>query len=205
MGHLYVYIVGQEGGLWGNEWDEAHGAGWSGWTPVPMAGMPIPIAGMVTKPACVANGMNAGEIDCFARGTDTALWHTHLGSGTWESLGGLFDSGPAASTWGLGRLDVFAQGTDEGLWHIVWNGAGWGAWEPVPMEISPATSTATSSGALPVTVTVNRTVTVNHTVMVTTQTAALIPSGNTLYIAAGVLLSIIAAAILLVRRRKKAQ
>jgi hypothetical protein len=193
-GNLYVYIAGQEGALWGNKWD---GTGWSGWTPVPMAGMPGGIISSQTKPACVANGLVAGEIDCFARGTDTALWHTHLGSGIWESLGGSIDSSPAASTWGTGWLDVFGQGTDKGLWHIAWSGAGWGAWEPVPMETSPATSATESTTESTTTVTVSNTVTVK----VTTQTAPTIPFIGLPETILAILLGFLVVGILRIRRR----
>lgn len=47
--------------------------------------------------------------------------------GTWEDLGGLLLSSPAAVSWGTGRIDVFARG-EENLFHLPFEND-WGAWE----------------------------------------------------------------------------
>lgn len=54
-----------------------------------------------------------------------ASWQTD-----WESLGGVFTSGPTVVAWGLNRLDVFGVGTDNAVYHMAWTGAAWQAkWE----------------------------------------------------------------------------
>jgi hypothetical protein len=46
----------------------------------------------------------------------------------WESLGGLFNLGPAAASWASGRLDVFGIGADQALYHK-WFDNTWSEWE----------------------------------------------------------------------------
>ena len=48
---------------------------------------------------------------------------------SWQSLGGGFNTGPAACSWGPGRLDVFGRGEDFALWHDWYDGDGWHEWE----------------------------------------------------------------------------
>ncbi|MET0693327.1 MAG: hypothetical protein ABWY56_05320, partial [Propionibacteriaceae bacterium] len=67
----------------------------------------------------------------FGRGTDNACWHKWWDGSAWsgwESLGGGFNSGIAASSWGPGRLDLFGQGQDGACWHK-WFEGGWSEWE----------------------------------------------------------------------------
>jgi Common central domain of tyrosinase/Polyphenol oxidase middle domain/Repeat of unknown function (DUF346) len=73
---------------------------------------------------------SSGRLDCFVRGTDSALWHIAYDNGwsDWEGLGGVLTSSPAAVSWGEGRIDVFARGTDGALWHK-WYANGWSDWE----------------------------------------------------------------------------
>ena len=99
-------------------------AQWSGWGS---------LGGVLTSnPDCVSREPN--RIDCFARGTDNAIWHKWWDRSSWsgwESLGGELTSGPTAASWGANRLDVFARGTDNALWHKWWDGRGWRGWERV--------------------------------------------------------------------------
>ena len=63
------------------------------------------------------------RLDCFARGTDNAMWHRWWDGGSWggwESLGGIILSGPDCVAWGPNRLDCFAPGTDNALYHRRW-------------------------------------------------------------------------------------
>jgi Repeat of unknown function (DUF346) len=46
----------------------------------------------------------------------------------WESLGGVFNSGPGVCSWAAGRLDLFALGGDNSLYHKCFDG-GWSGWE----------------------------------------------------------------------------
>jgi len=77
-----------------------------------------------SNPDCVSWGHD--RIDCVARGTDNALWHTWWSSGSWngwESFGGILTSGPSVTSSAPGRLDMFARGEDNSLLYIVWDGA----------------------------------------------------------------------------------
>ena len=47
----------------------------------------------------------------------------------WESLGGVLQSAPDASSWEPNRLDTFVNGSDAALWHRWWDGRGWQQWE----------------------------------------------------------------------------
>jgi hypothetical protein len=46
----------------------------------------------------------------------------------WESLGGVFTTGPAAASRGPGRLDVFGRGGDFALWHARFANGRWSDW-----------------------------------------------------------------------------
>ena len=75
---------------------------------------------------------SADRIDCFARGTDAAMWHRWWDGaswGGWESLGGIILESPDCTSWGPNRIDCFARGTDAALWHRWWDGSSWGGWE----------------------------------------------------------------------------
>jgi spore germination protein YaaH len=49
----------------------------------------------------------------------------------WSSLGGVFLSGPAASSWASNRIDVWGRGSDNQLWQDTYNGSTWGGWTPL--------------------------------------------------------------------------
>src|SRR5208282_3921458 len=72
----------------------------------------------------------------FGRGTDNALWWTHQVTGlvwsSWQSLGGVITSAPAAAagaTVGSGPLVALARGSNGALWARVQatNGT-WSGW-----------------------------------------------------------------------------
>jgi Repeat of unknown function (DUF346) len=71
-------------------------------------------------------------IDCFARGTDRAMYHRWWNGnswGGWENLGGIILERPECVSWGSNRIDCFARGTDRAMYHRWWNGNSWGGWE----------------------------------------------------------------------------
>ncbi len=85
---------------------------------------------IMEAPDCVSWSVN--RIDCFARGTDNAMWHRWWDGaswGGWESLGGVIMDAPDCVSWGTNRIDCFARGTDNAMWHRWWDGAAWGGWE----------------------------------------------------------------------------
>jgi hypothetical protein len=89
--------------------------GWGGWES--LGGI------ILDRPSCVAWGPN--RLDCFARGTDRAMWHRWWDGqawGGWESLGGIILDEPNCVSWGSDRIDCFARGTDRAMWHRWWDG-----------------------------------------------------------------------------------
>jgi hypothetical protein len=63
------------------------------------------------------------RLDCFAKGTDNALWHkwwAGAGWSNWESLGGVIVDDPGAVSWWSDRIDVFAPGTNNHMFHKWW-------------------------------------------------------------------------------------
>ena len=85
--------------------------GWSDWQS--MGG------NLISAPA-VASCANL-SLDVYAVMSDRALWH--IGSnvtsiGTWESLGGQWAGGPAATCEkGASTVDVFERAQDGSVWH----------------------------------------------------------------------------------------
>ncbi|WP_157935869.1 hypothetical protein [Paracoccus zhejiangensis] len=97
-------------------------AEWGGWES---------LGGVVLEEqSCTSWGAN--RIDCFARGTDRAMYHRWWdGSnwGGWENLGGVILDSPECVSWGANRIDCFARGTDAAMYHRWWDGSNWGGWE----------------------------------------------------------------------------
>jgi len=97
-------------------------AQWGGWES--LGGV------ILEQPDCVSWGPN--RIDCFARGTNAAMFHRWWNGaawGGWEDLGGVILEQPNCISWGANRIDCFARGTDEAMYHRWWNGSAWGGWE----------------------------------------------------------------------------
>lgn len=140
---LDVFARGPDNALWQDAWD---GNTWNGWTRVDMGAVPD---GMITSdPDCVTGAVSPDRIDCFARGTDNSTWHTYLGWGMWEALGGTLTAGPSVASAEVGTMDVMARGQNNTLLHIRWvDGTGWSNWESVPMLATTSTSTATTTGS----------------------------------------------------------
>ena len=98
---------------------------------------------VLEEPACVSWGAN--RIDCFARGTDNALWHIFWIGGAWtawEWLLGTILEQPSCVSWGVNRIDCFARGTDRAMWHRWWDGTDWRGW------VSRGGATGTPVGGL---------------------------------------------------------
>jgi hypothetical protein len=97
-------------------------AQWGGWES---------LGGVILEaPNCVSWGPN--RIDCFARGTNAAMWHRWWNGtawGGWENLGGVILEQPNCVSWGPNRIDCFARGTDQAMYHRWWDGTAWGGWE----------------------------------------------------------------------------
>jgi hypothetical protein len=78
-------------------------AQWGGWED---------LGGIIFEaPNCVNWGAN--RIDCFARGTDRAMYHRWWDGnqwGGWEDLGGVILESPNCISWSVNRIDCFARG-----------------------------------------------------------------------------------------------
>jgi hypothetical protein len=100
----------------------AAAGGWHGWES--LGGI------ILEQPDCVT--WSANRIDCFARGTDRAMYHRWWNGsawGGWESLGGVLLNAPDCVSWSANRIDCFGRGTDGAMYHRWWNGSAWGGWE----------------------------------------------------------------------------
>ncbi|MCE3253460.1 MAG: hypothetical protein K0Q67_2480, partial [Cellvibrio sp.] len=65
----------------------------------------------------------SNRIDCFARGTNRALFHQAWNGVNWSgwgSLGGELLEQPSCTSWGSNRLDCFARGNDSALYQQWW-------------------------------------------------------------------------------------
>jgi hypothetical protein len=99
---------------------------------------------LLEAPDCVSWGPN--RIDCFARGTDRAMFHRAWNGSAWvawESLGGTLLEAPSCVSWGPNRIDCFARGTDKAMFHHAWNGSAWIAWESLGGTLLEAPSCVT--------------------------------------------------------------
>ncbi|KAK3332413.1 hypothetical protein B0T19DRAFT_457184 [Cercophora scortea] len=78
-----------------------------------------------------------GDLHLFAVGTagshSELYWNKFDGGdqGSWEELGGILLSQPAAVAWGNGYIDVFVVGTDYQLYDNRYDGSRWSDWFPL--------------------------------------------------------------------------
>ncbi len=89
------------------------------------------LGGTLTSAPTVSS-WGSRRLDCFVRGTDSAMWHKWYDGRRWrgwESLGGILTSAPAAVSWGNRRIDCFVRGTDNAMWHKWYDGRRWRGWE----------------------------------------------------------------------------
>ena len=89
-----------------------------------------------TGPAAVSD--DGRRVHLFVVGTDRAVWHTSTvvdAAGqpttfaTWESLGGILTTAPAAASSAAGRLIVAGRGIDGDLWSRTFDGTAWAPWQ----------------------------------------------------------------------------
>ncbi len=85
----------------------------------------------------------SNRLNAFKRGADNALWHRSWNGSwsSWESLGGVLTSEPAAVSWGFNRIDVFVRGPGNALWHRWWGGS-WSAWVSLGGKLTSAPTAA---------------------------------------------------------------
>jgi hypothetical protein len=82
----------------------------------------------------------------FAVDSSNTLWHTN-GSGTWDSLGGICTSSPAAVSWYSTdlRIDVFVRGSDGAVWWKYYQNGGWSGWQSLGGKLAPGAAPAVTS------------------------------------------------------------
>ena len=130
---IHIVGVGTDGQMYHRWLDD------SGWHPLnywdPSGGC------FFSAPAIVSWGPN--RIDVFGLGSDLRMFHRAWENGVWVNAGWefigappgeVFDSPPAAISWGVNRLDIVALGSDHLMYHKAWN-PGWSPsqvdWEPL--------------------------------------------------------------------------
>jgi hypothetical protein len=122
-GLLHVFVRGPDRALWHKHQiggQEPRYVKWSEWQSLGgvLASAPrVPIA---------LNTVNLLEI--FVRASDKAYWHRcqvaslppnerEVDWNEWQSLGGVFSSGPSAVVNGDGLIEAFGRGADKAIWH----------------------------------------------------------------------------------------
>jgi hypothetical protein len=100
-----------------------------------------------TGPAVSTTYYN-GQTSVFAVDSSGTLWNTRIGgSGTWNSLGGVYSSSPAAVSWGTtARTDVFVRGANSAVWWKSYNN-NWSSWTSLGGQVAAGTGPAVSSPA----------------------------------------------------------
>lgn len=122
-GLLHVFVRGPDRALWHKHQiggQEPRFVKWSEWQSLGgvLASAPrVPVA---------LNTVNLLEI--FARASDKAYWHRcqvaslppnerEVDWNDWQSLGGVFSSGPASCVNGDGLIEVYGRGADKAIWR----------------------------------------------------------------------------------------
>src|ERR1043166_1981474 len=87
---------------------------------------------IANQPIIGCTAWSANRIDCFAAGTNGAMYQRYWNGsawGGWTNLGGIITSPPSCVSWGPNRIDCFARGGDNAMYHRYWNGSAWGGWD----------------------------------------------------------------------------
>jgi hypothetical protein len=83
------------------------------------------------------------------QGTDHALWYNHWDGTTWswQSLGGIITSSPAATSPANGVIDAFVRGSDDVIWTRTTTdgGASWNAWHSLGGQTPSGTGPAVTA------------------------------------------------------------
>jgi len=100
-----------------------------------------------TGPA-VTSWTKAGYLNILAVDANGALWNTSIapsGNGTWNPLGGVCTSSPAATSRNDGGMTVFVRGNDSAVWFRDYVGGSWGKWTSIGGQIPAGTGPAACS------------------------------------------------------------
>ena len=129
------------------------GAGWSGaWEPLDSESAWAPLTSLVPVPelAAPAAAGSGSSTELFRLAPDNTLrWCHYTGTPctTWENLGGMLASGPAAIQLD-GAVRVFARGFDDALWSRTYAGSAWQDWQRVVLSGMPEGVTLASAPAV---------------------------------------------------------
>ena len=142
-GVIDVFARGSDGALYEKTTTNG-GPSWSNW---------YRISGQLlagTGPA--AYNWGSARTGWFVTGTDNKLYHMWVVNGkqsSWQRLGGVLTSSPAATSPGTGQVNVFARGSDGAVYQRYWPNAGnWSNWIGLGGQIPAGTGpTACSWGA----------------------------------------------------------
>ena len=146
VGEFDVYAILSDNLVYKRSWN---GSWPSAWVPVDDPSYWEPLDSVVPIPelAAPAVTLRGGKVDLFRLGPDNTLRWRHYNGTQWESwqnLGGMLASGPAAVPLSLDSTQVFARGADEALWTRTYSGS-WGAWKRVELDGMPEGVTIASS------------------------------------------------------------
>ncbi len=101
-----------------------------------------------TGPAA-STSFTTGQTQIFAVDSNGTLWNTSMalsGNGTWNPLGGVCTSSPAAVSMNYSylRIDVFVRGSNGALYHKYYQN-GWSGWGSLGGQLAPGTGPAVAS------------------------------------------------------------
>jgi len=151
-GQMDAFGVGLDNQLYHTLWN---GSSWSSWQQVEGSGIfPVIPASLplqdVLPPAVAAR--SASQLDVFRIAPDhTLYWISSADGGTswgtWESLGGMLASAPAAVSLESNRMLSAVLGMDGALWYRLYNGSSWESWGrlEVPAGVTSSTQPALAS------------------------------------------------------------
>jgi peroxiredoxin len=139
-GKIDVFVRGTDGALW-SRYTTDGGTTWSTWYKI---GGQL-LAG--TGPAAYAWG--GAQIGWLVTGTNKALYHMwkdSAGTHSWENLGGVLTSSPAATAPTTGVIDVYGRGSNGALYQKEYSSTAWGSsWTSLGGQLASGTGPAACS------------------------------------------------------------
>jgi len=136
-GKIDVFVRGTDGALYKTTTTNA-GAATPTWTWSKIGGQLL----SGTGPAAYAWG--DARIGVFVIGTNKALYHIWNDGAwsSWQSLGGILTSSPAATSPSGVEINVYGRGNDGALWQREYMNNAWSNWASLGGKISPGTGPA---------------------------------------------------------------
>jgi Repeat of unknown function (DUF346) len=138
-GKIDVFVRGNDGALWTRATTNG-GTSWSNWYKI--GGQLAPNTG----PAAYAWG--DARIGWVVTGTNKALYHMwkdSAGTHSWQSLGGILTSSPAAMSPTSGVIDVYGRGNDGAIYQREYKNNAWSSWTSLGGQLASNTGPAACS------------------------------------------------------------